>query len=321
MKVVEIAGLTKEYGSHRALDGLDLNVEGGDIFGFLGPNGAGKTTTIRTLAGLLTPTEGRIRVAGIDVVRDPQAVRRVVGVLPESQGYYGWMTGEEYLVYFGRLHGVRDPLRKAEELLGVVGLESRGRTPIAGYSRGMRQRLGIARALVHSPSVLCLDEPSLGLDPRGQREIEALIRRLNREDGVTVFLSSHLLSEIEGLCTRFAIVREGRLVAEGDRSELEGRLGENRGYRFEVSDPERALGLARTAPGIRQARREGGAIVVRPGAEDFAAELLRSLVSAGIGIYGMQRLYPTLEEIFFGLTEKDGQEGVSSGLGGLRGKA
>jgi ABC-2 type transport system ATP-binding protein len=303
MSVVEASGLTKSYGGRPALDGLSLDVAVGDIFGFLGPNGAGKTTTIRILTGLLAPTGGRARVAGIDVLEDPRAVKRVVGVLPESQGYYGWMTGEEYLVYFGKLHAISDPCRRTRYLLEAVGLAERGRTPIGGYSRGMRQRLGIARAMVHSPTVLFLDEPSLGLDPRGQREINDLIRRLNREDGLTVFLSSHQLSEIEGLCTRFAIVRGGRLAAEGDRAQLEDRLGKSRRLLLEVSDPGRASDIAGALGGIRGARRENDAVVVDPETDDAAAALLKVLVSDEIEVYSMQRLSPSLEEIFFGLTE------------------
>src|SRR5919202_7138969 len=262
MKIIEITDLSKEYGSRRALDGLSLSVEEGDIFGFLGPNGAGKTTTIRILSGLLAPTDGMAWVAGIDVTRYPQAIKRTVGVLPESQGYYGWMTGEEYLEYFEGLYGYPNPRSRARVLLNAVGLGERAHTLVSNCSRGMRQRLGIARALVHSPKVLFLDEPSLGLDPRGQRKINALIKRLNREEGITVFLSSHLLSEIEGLCTRFAILREGRLVAEGDREELAARLGESRRLRLEVSEPERALELAPTLRDVREAHLEGEAVVV-----------------------------------------------------------
>jgi ABC-2 type transport system ATP-binding protein len=303
MKVVEASGLTKSYGGRTALDGLSLSVEEGDVFGFLGPNGAGKTTTIRILAGLLAPTDGKAWVAGVDVSGNPRAVKRAVGVLPESQGYYPWMTGEDYLAYFGRLYGIAGPRPRACSLLETVGLAARGRTTIGGYSRGMRQRLGIARAMVHSPGVLFMDEPSLGLDPRGQREIDDLIRRLNREEGITVFLSSHLLSEIEGLCTRFAIVREGRLVAEGDRAQLERRLGKSRRLKLEVSDAERASDLAGAVGGIGRARREKGAIVVDPETDDAAAALLRILISDGVQVYSMQRLSPSLEEIFFGLTE------------------
>jgi ABC-2 type transport system ATP-binding protein len=304
MRIVETRDLSKEYGSRRALDELSLSVEEGDVFGFLGPNGAGKTTTIRILSGLLAPTSGTVSVAGIDVTRHPQAIKRIVGVLPESQGYYGWMTGEEYLEYFGSLYGYSSPHTRARVLLNTVGLGQRARTPVGNYSRGMRQRLGIARALVHSPKILFLDEPSLGLDPKGQRQINSLIKRLNREEGITVFLSSHLLSEIEGLCTRFAIVREGRLVAEGDRRELGARLVESRRLRLEVSKPERALELARTLRDVRQAHLEGETVVVDAEKEAAMAVLIRILVSDGIEVYSARRTVPTLEEIFFGLTEK-----------------
>lgn len=305
MKVVEAVELRKSFGERRAVDGLSFSIEDGEIFGFLGPNGAGKTTTIRMLTGLLTPTSGKACVGGLDVEENPRAVKRIVGVLPESQGYYSWMTGEEYLEYFESLYGFSNPRSRAKELLAVVGLTERARTSISGYSRGMRQRLGIARALVHSPRVLFLDEPSLGLDPKGQREINTLIKTLNEEEGTTVFLSSHLLSEVEGLCTRFAILREGRLVAEGDRSELETRLGNSQRLRLEVSDLSRALGLAHRVRGMEEVYKERNSLVVSPKGEDSPAALIRVLVEEGIDVYGVRRLTPSLEEIFFGLTEEE----------------
>jgi ABC-2 type transport system ATP-binding protein len=305
MKMIEAIGLRKNFGERRAVDGLSFSVEEGEIFGFLGPNGAGKTTTIRILTGLLKPTSGKAYVGGLEVEEYPQVVKRIVGVLPESQGYYGWMTGEEYLEYFEGLYDFPNPRSRAKVLLTVVGLAERARTPISSYSRGMRQRLGIARALIHSPKVLFLDEPSLGLDPKGQREINALIKTLNEEEGITVFLSSHLLSEVESLCTRFAIVREGRLVAEGDRSELEARLGRTQRLRLEVSDPLRALDLVHRVGGIEEAHKEGDSLIVSPEREGSPAALIRVLVEEGIDIYGVQRLTPSLEEIFFGLTEQE----------------
>ncbi len=305
MKTIHASELTKSYGGRAALTGLSLGVEEGEIFGFLGPNGAGKTTTIRILTGLLAPDSGEARVAGMDVSAHPRAVKRAVGVLPESQGYYGWMTGEEYLAYFADLYGVRNAGGRARELLGEVGLGGRGSSLVGGYSRGMRQRLGIARAMVHHPRVLFLDEPSLGLDPKGQREMNDLIRHLAGEEGVTVFLSSHLLSEIEGLCTRFAIVRAGRLVAEGARGELEARLGGGRRLRLEVSDPEKALDFARCITHLEGTRREGDALIVEPRTDEAAATLLRLLVAERIEVYSMQRFAPSLEEIFLQLTGGD----------------
>jgi ABC-2 type transport system ATP-binding protein len=306
MKVIEAIELRKHFGERQAVDGLSFSVEEGDIFGFLGPNGAGKTTTIRMLTGLLVPTSGKACVGGLDVEENPRAVKCIVGVLPESQGYYGWMTGEEYLEYFGSLYGFPHSRSRAKELLQAVGLAERARTPISSYSRGMRQRLGIARALIHSPRVLFLDEPSLGLDPRGQREINAFIKTLNREEGITVFLSSHLLSEVEGLCTRFAIVREGHLVVEGDRLELESRLGKSQRLRLEVSDLPRALDLAHRVHGMEEVRKEeSNSLIVSPKGEGSPATLIRVLVEEGVDVYGVQRLAPTLEEIFFGLTEEE----------------
>jgi ABC-2 type transport system ATP-binding protein len=310
VKIIEAVKLRKDFGERRAVDSLSLSVEEGEVFGFLGPNGAGKTTTIRILAGLLAPSSGKAYLGGLDVERNPQVVKRMVGVLPESQGYYDWMTGHEYLEYFGGLYGLSNPRSRAEALLAAVGLAERSRTPISVYSRGMRQRLGIARAMVHSPWVLFLDEPSLGLDPRGQREIKELIQSLNRE-GVTVFLSSHLLSEVEGLCTGFAILREGRLVADGDRSELEARLDKGQRLRLEVSNPLRALDLAKCLRGIEEAHKEGHSLIVSLEGEGASAALIRVLVEKRVDVFSVQRLTPSLEEIFFGLTEKD-YEGVES---------
>lgn len=305
MKTIEASGLIKSYGGRSALSSLSLGVEDGDVFGFLGPNGAGKTTTIRILTGLLGPDSGEARVAGMDVAAHPRAVKRAVGVLPESQGYYGWMTGEEYLAYFADLYGVPNANGRAREILDKVCLGERGNSLVGGYSRGMRQRLGIARAIVHHPKVLFLDEPSLGLDPKGQREINDLIRHLAREEGVTVFLSSHLLSEIEDLCTRFAIIREGRLTAEGDREELEARLGGGRRIRLEVSEPGRSLDFAHRVTDLEGVRLEAGVLIVEPRTDEAAATLLRLLVGEKVEVYSMQRYAPSLEDIFLRLTDSD----------------
>ncbi len=205
--------LCKKYGSVKAVDGLDLEVHEGEFFGFLGPNGAGKTTTIRMLTGILPPDEGTITMNNTRI-----------GVLPESRGFYEWMTGAEYLHFFARLYSLRDP-KIVAALLDQVGLTARGRSTIGAYSRGMRQRLGLARALINSPKILFLDEPTLGLDPQGQKDIQTLLRSLNRE-GVTIFYSSHLLNEVSALCSRIAILNRGRLVAQGTLDELRKKTGQ-----------------------------------------------------------------------------------------------
>jgi ABC-2 type transport system ATP-binding protein len=220
MQAIVSKGLRKGYGGTVAVESLDLEVERGTVLGFLGPNGAGKTTAIRMLSTVLAPDAGTFSVAGVPHT-DPSGIRRRVGVLPESSGYPGAQTGEEWLVYHGQLFGLRRPdaVAAARRLLGEVGLHAQGSLPIRSMSRGMRQRLGIARALVNDPEVIFLDEPTLGLDPAGQRQVLALVTRVAGERGVTVVLSSHLLAEVEQVCHRVVILNRGRVVSDGTVAE------------------------------------------------------------------------------------------------------
>jgi len=222
-EVISAHALSKSYGDRKAVDGLDLKVESGAFFGFLGPNGAGKTTTIRMLTGILRPDSGTIAVDGHDS-HDRRHFARAIGVVSESRGFYDWMSGEEYLDFFAALYGIADRRQRVQGLLADVGLADRGRTAIGTYSRGMKQRLGLARALVNSPRILFLDEPTLGLDPRGQEDVQKLLKRLN-EGGVTVFYSSHLLHEVAHLCSVIAVINRGRLAATGTLAELERQTG------------------------------------------------------------------------------------------------
>jgi ABC-2 type transport system ATP-binding protein len=216
--------LRKFYGPRLALKGLSFTLRAGRILGFLGPNGAGKTTAIRILTTILEPSAGHFSIDGIKS-DDPQAIRRRIGVLPESLGFHKHMTGLECLAYFGRLFGRSKAVAQANALtlLKDVGLEARGRSVIGSYSRGMRQRLGIARALVHDPAVLFLDEPTLGLDPRGQQELLELIGRVARERSVAIVLCSHVLSEIEVVCDDVLIMNLGEVVERGTVAEVIGR--------------------------------------------------------------------------------------------------
>jgi ABC-2 type transport system ATP-binding protein len=219
--------LTKRYGDVVAVDSLSFGVQRGEIYGLLGPNGAGKTTTILMLLGLAEPTSGEARVLGLDPARQPLEVKRHVGYLPDSVGFYGRMSGRENLHYTARLNGI--PQADAEatitELLGQVGLEEAGERLVDTYSRGMLQRLGIADALVKEPAVLILDEPTTAIDPTGVAELLTLIRRLVAERGIGVLLSSHLLEQVERLCDRIGIFSRGKLVAEGTMAELSARAG------------------------------------------------------------------------------------------------
>jgi ABC-2 type transport system ATP-binding protein len=222
--------LTKRYDNgFMAVERLSIHVQQGDIYGFLGPNGAGKTTTIRMITGLVEPTSGNVWVGGVDAQKYTKEVRRIVGVLPESHGFYGWMSGEEYLSFFADMYEIPKALSrlKVADLLEKVGLAEKRKVPIQQYSRGMRQRLGIAKTIIHDPKLIVLDEPTLGLDPQGQRDITQLIRTLNTDMNVTVFITSHLLKEIDELCNRIAIVKNGKLVDEGLVSEFKSRYQDN----------------------------------------------------------------------------------------------
>jgi ABC-2 type transport system ATP-binding protein len=241
---VEARGVEKRYGSLVAVADLSFEAAEGEILGVLGPNGAGKTTAIRVLTTILAPTRGTFAVAGVPHTR-PAEIRRYIGVLPESAGYPEHQTGEEYLRYHARLYGrSRAGARAvAGALLNEVGLSDRARSLISTYSRGIRQRLGIARALVNEPLVVFLDEPTLGLDPAGQRQMLAIVRRIAQERGATVLLSTHLLAEVEETCSRVLILNRGRVVALGTVAEVAARAAAPRAARLRIqaADKERAL--------------------------------------------------------------------------------
>src|SRR6476620_9654489 len=246
-------GLTKSYGPLRAVEPLDLELEPGVVLGFLGPNGAGKTTVIRIVTTILRPTAGSFEVAGIPDSR-PDEIRRRVGVLPESAGYPDGQTGEEFLRYHARLYGQSRPSARtsARRLLAEVRRDDRAGSLVSVYSRGMRQRLGIARALVNDPEVVFLDEPTLGLDPAGQREILANVRRIASERGAAVLLSTHLLAEVEENCSRVLILNRGRVIAEGTVAEVVSRAAAPRRVRLQVApeEVERAAAALAAAPGV-----------------------------------------------------------------------
>jgi len=217
--IISANNLTKSYGSIKAVDSLNLEITQDEFFGFLGPNGAGKTTTIRMLTGIIEPDNGEITIAG-NAYPNLKPILHLIGVVPESRGFYEWMTAKEYLLFFAQLYSIPNPHKKIDELLEKVNLSERKNSTIATFSRGMKQRLGLARAVINDPEVLFLDEPTLGLDPKGQEEIQNLLKQLNR-NGVTIFLSSHQLNEVSNLCSRVAIINKGRMVVQGTIEELQ----------------------------------------------------------------------------------------------------
>jgi ABC-2 type transport system ATP-binding protein len=219
--MIEFSELSKSYGSFRALAPLNLTVPRGEMFGFLGPNGAGKTTTIRLMMGILVPSGGSIRIAGLDCHRDSAEVKRHVGYLPDSPIFYDYLRGREILQFVGEMHGLprAEASLRADRLLTDLGLESVTEEFAVNYSMGMKKKLGLACALIHEPSVLILDEPTNGLDPRASRDVQQRLRR-SADEGTTIFLSTHILEMAERLCSRIGIIHHGELVATGSPQEL-----------------------------------------------------------------------------------------------------
>jgi len=303
---IEARGLTKRFGAILALDRLDLVVPRGSIFGLLGPNGAGKTTTIRILTGLARPTAGSASVAGVEVGLDEPELRRRLGYLDQDPRFYSWMKGRELLELVGRLHGLNgSELRsRVAEMLARTGLTAAAERRIGGYSGGMRQRLGIAQALLHAPQILFLDEPVSSLDPEGRRDLLELIAGLRGE--ATVVFSSHVLSDVERICDRVAILDRGRRVTEGPLEEL---LAAHARPIFRLvpapRQDEAVAGLVerlRAAPWTTDVSAGGDVIRVTVSDPEAAAGgVLRLVVAGGVVLESFERARPTLEEVFLEL--------------------
>jgi ABC-2 type transport system ATP-binding protein len=312
---VEAHEIAKQYGTLVAVEDLTFAVEAGEVLGVLGPNGAGKTTAIRVLTTILDPTRGTFTVAGIPHTR-PAEIRRRIGVLPESAGYPERQTGEEYLRYHARLFGQsRASARSlAGTLLEEVGLAERARSLIATYSRGMRQRLGIARALVNDPEVVFLDEPTLGLDPAGQRQILGNVQQIASERGAAVLLCSHLLAEVEENCSRVLILNRGHVVVEGTVTEIVRRAAAPRSGRLQVAPEhaDRAALALSGAPGVKEVARLNGrpgwltVVFSSPGETTDGARLndaVRILLDADVELLSFELEGARLSDAFLAVTE------------------
>jgi len=298
--VLSTHGLTKDFKKLRAVDDLDLVVRRGDVFGFLGPNGAGKSTTIRLIFGLLYPTSGHAEILGHQVPRDRKEALRHVGGFVDDPTFYGNMSARRNLRMIGSMNG-KVTRQRATEVLEMVGLADRGDSKVGSYSHGMRQRLGIALALIHEPDLVILDEPTSGLDPQGMKHVRELIRELGRR-GTTVFLSSHLLHEVELVCDQAAILRKGQMVVQGPVAQLRPKRSV---VKFLTADQKKAAEvLSRFNPpgGITE---EEGYLVVGA-AEDLVPEMVRQLVSKQIDIQAvMPAQAQGLEDMFLELTATD----------------
>ena len=299
--IVEARGLRKAYGPVQAVDGLDLKVEEGEIYGLLGPNGSGKTTTILILLGLTEPSSGEVRVVGYNPTREPLKVKRQVGYLPENVGFYDDLTARENLRYIARLNGIpdRDSKKRIEEVLKQVGLAEVADRPVRTYSRGMRQRLGIADVLVKQPRLAILDEPTTGIDPEGASQILDMIVRMRDERGMTILLSSHLLHQVQRVCDRVGIMHRGKLVAEGTVDELGARTsGEGLEFEAQVREGGPWLITALEAlEGVRKVTAEGERLVIACD-EDVRGAIARTILNKGAELLELRRRTFTLEEIY-----------------------
>jgi ABC-2 type transport system ATP-binding protein len=310
---VRARGLVKRYRDVLAVDHVDLDVRRGDVYGFLGPNGAGKTTTLRMALGLITPSEGSVELFGRDPLRQGARALQGVSGFVEAPRFYPYLSARKNLQLLAALDG-DDAATRIDEVLDVVELGPRAAHKVGGYSHGMRQRLGIAAALLRRPQLLILDEPATGLDPAGMRDMRELIRRLAGE-GITVLLSSHQLPEVQELCDRVAIVDSGRVVYEGALSDLRRQGGA--GYRMRSTDDTRALQLARTHPGIEGAALGEHGLAFQAQERDVG-ELSLVLAQAGVGILALTPELATLEDLFFRLTEGQAADGHANGGTGAR---
>ncbi len=308
---VRARGLVKRYKDVLAVDHIDLNVRSGDVYGFLGPNGAGKTTTLRMALGLITPTEGIVELFGCDPLRHGARALQGVAGFVEAPRFYPYLTARKNLQLLGALDGDGASAR-IDEVLETVELAPRAGHKVGGYSHGMRQRLGIAAALLRRPRLLILDEPATGLDPAGMRDMRALIRRLAGE-GITVLLSSHQLPEVQDLCDRVAIVDSGRVVYEGALADLRRQGGA--GYRLRTSDDGRALQVALAQAGIEHPSIGPHGLGFQA-QESAVGELSLALAPAGIAILALTPELATLEDLFFRLTEGNGHGGGTSASDG-----
>ncbi len=315
--MIEVSGLTKVFRGEKkstftALDHLSFTVEEGDIFGFLGPNGAGKTTTIQILATILPPTSGRIKMDGIPLERSPLAIKKRIGIMPENPGFYPHLTARENLVYHAQFYGIGQvkAARKADELLSFVGLEDAAERRPGVFSFGMRKRLALATALINDPKILLLDEPTVGLDPRGMHLIHEIVKNLQKQ-GITTFYSSHILPEVEVLCNRVAIINNGKLIVVDTIENLKETLGALgvRGVSIhcppideKITDGLTQFGkIERTDRGIDIAFKEGST-------RQNISSINKVLVENDIEVFAMVPKEPSLEEIFLKLTSKEATE-------------
>ena len=321
-QIIRTAELTKKYGEVTAVDSLNLEIRKGEVFGLLGPNGAGKTTTTLMLLGLTQPTSGHAWIKGIDCTREPLEVKKIVGYLPDNVGFYPDLTGRKNLIFTGEMNGLtrKESEERAEALLERVGMTYAADRKTGGYSRGMRQRLGIADVLMKDPEIIIMDEPTLGIDPEGMRELIGLIRELSVVDGRTILLSSHQLYQVQQICDRVGIFVEGTLKACGNIDEL-GRQLKNEGYYvmdlLAEADSNKIINMLSGIEGVVNItkKEEDGSIRIESN-RDLRKQIFMQMVVNNITLIDMHQKGGNLDEIYHKYFEKAGEEINESGTGG-----
>jgi ABC-2 type transport system ATP-binding protein len=305
---LRLENVRKTFGDRETLHGISFTVETGDMFGYLGSNGAGKTTTIRILLDLIKATSGEVSVMGEP--SDKESVRRRIGFVLDSDGLYNAMTAEENLAFYAKIYDVRDPGPKIKARLEAVGLADRARDKVGSFSKGMRQRLSLARALVHDPDILILDEPMSGIDPEGQIAMRGILQSEIKRDGKTIFFSSHDLDEVQRICNRIALIDRGEIRLQGELKALMRDMGGNCIIIDVGGEPSLALeGELKAIPELGFRSREGGSLVFAPPGELEVSEIVGRLVARGVKVEGAKRKEASLEELYASiLAEREGEK-------------
>lgn len=305
--MLEIKNLRKNYGKYTAVNDLNLMVEKGEIFGFVGPNGAGKTSTMKIVAGLMPPTSGEVYVDGIDALNESRRVKEKIGYMPDFFGVYDDLKVKEYLEFYASIYGIngQESRKVCGDLLELVDLTSKENAYVDSLSRGMKQRLCLARSLVHNPELLILDEPASGMDPRARFEMKEILRTL-KDMGKTIIISSHILPELAELCTTIGIIEKGSFVIKGTVEEIMLNVYNSRPLKIKVlSKLEEAIAVLKEIPKVDRITAEGSTITVAfSGTEDEISKLLSTLISKKVSVVSFGQSEGNLEEIFMKVTEK-----------------
>ncbi|EMI23459.1 ABC transporter ATP-binding protein [Rhodopirellula europaea] len=304
--MITLEGFGKDYGEFTAVESIDLQIDAGETFGFIGPNGAGKSTTIRFLATLLRATRGRGEIAGCDVMNDPMGVRRAIGYMPDNFGVYDGMRVWEFLDFFAVAYGIarsqRGPI--IDNVLELLDLGHKRDDFVNGLSRGMKQRLCLAKTLVHDPPVLILDEPASGLDPRARVEVKALLKELRRM-GKTILISSHILTELADCCTSIGIIERGQLLMSGPIDQVYRKIRRNRTVEIAFTEnAEAGISILRSSPALRDLEMRPDRVIAELETDDAGlSTLLNHLIAQGVQMRSFYDRDPTLEDVFMSVTE------------------